>query len=60
MCAQDPPGIGTGQNDPEADDPASEATLTCDGSLDMSFSVGNGVRTAQGYANEAELEHLLP
>jgi len=37
----------------------SGATLTCAGSLDTSFNVGSGVRTAQGYANEAELEHLL-
>jgi len=36
------------------------AALTCAGSLDTSFSIGSGVRTAQGYANEAELEHLLP
>ena len=59
MFAQDPPDIGTGQNDPGADDPGSGATLTCAGSLDTSFSIGSGVRTAQGYANEAELEHLL-
>ena len=60
MFAQDPPDIVTRQNDPGGDDPGSGATLTCAGSLDTSFSIGNGVRTAQGYANEAELEHLLP
>ena len=56
--AQDPPDIGTGQNDPGAHDPGSGTTLTCAGSLDTSFTVGSGVRTAQGYANEAELEHV--
>jgi uncharacterized delta-60 repeat protein len=60
IFAQNPPGIVPGQYDPGAEDPGSGATLTCAGSLDTSFSIGDGVRTAQGYANEAELEHLLP